>query len=39
MDEHTCETCKYSRLTWDQEPCDSCTMSGDGNKWEEAEEE
>lgn len=34
MDERTCETCKYNNRTWDMEPCDSCTIGGDGNKWE-----
>lgn len=36
MDEHTCETCKYSSLTWDQEPCESCTPANSG--WEQKED-
>lgn len=38
MDEQTCETCKYNKRTWGMEPCDSCTIGGDGNKWERGEE-
>ena len=34
MDERTCETCRYNNRTWDMKPCDSCTIGGDGNKWE-----
>ena len=28
MRERSCEDCKYDSLSWDEEPCDSCT-SGD----------
>lgn len=38
MDERTCETCRYSRRTWDLEPCDSCTIGGETSHWEPLEE-
>lgn len=28
-----CETCQYSSLDWDEEPCDSCTMGGETNHY------
>lgn len=37
-DDHTCETCRYNYLTWDMEPCDSCTMGGPSNHWEPKED-
>lgn len=38
MDERTYETCRYSRRTWDLEPCDSCTIGGETSHWEPLEE-
>ena len=29
----TCDTCKYNNLTWDEEPCDSCTIGTTYNHW------
>lgn len=28
--EQKCKSCRYRNLEWYEEPCDSCTMGGDG---------
>lgn len=36
--EHSCESCRYNNLEWDEEPCDSCTAVGETNHWKPAED-
>ena len=37
--EHECRTCRYNRLEWSEEPCDSCTSGGESNHWKPKEPE